>query len=208
MRVKICGITRKEDALLVAGLGADAIGIVNVRESKRFTSLEKAKEIFHSVPPFVSRVIVIAPANLDEVRRVEETGADHIQLHGEESPEFVKEIRENSGLKIIKQIPVVDENSIEAARIYSSLVDAILLDTKVRDTMGGTGKTHDWSISRKIVESVDKPVILAGGLNPDNVAEAIKGIGPYAVDIASGVEAELGIKDPEKVRRFIQNATQ
>jgi len=208
MRVKICGITRKEDALLAAGLGADAIGIVNVRESKRFTDLERAKEIFRSVPPFVSRVIVIAPTNLDEVRRVEETGADHIQLHGEESPEFVKEIRENSGLKIIKQIPVVDENSIENARIYSGIVDAILLDTKVRGTMGGTGKTHDWSISRKIVESVDKPVILAGGLNPDNVAEAIKETGPYAVDIASGVEAEPGIKDPEKVRRFIQNATQ
>ena len=207
MRVKICGITRKEDALLAAGLGADAIGIVNVRESKRFTSLEEAKGIFHSVPPFVSRVIVIAPANLDEVRRVEETGADHIQLHGEESPEFVKEIRENSGLKIIKQIPVVDENSIESARIYSKIADAILLDTKVRGTMGGTGKTHDWSISRKIVESINKPVILAGGLNPDNVAEAIKGTGPYAVDIASGVEAKPGIKDPEKVRRFIQNAT-
>ncbi len=207
MRVKICGITRKEDALLASEFGADAIGIVNVKESKRFTDLEKAREIFRSVPPFVSRVVVAAPANLAEVEKIEETGADHIQLHGEESPEFVREIKESSNLNIIKQIPVTGEESIDLARSYSDIVNAILLDTKVKGTMGGTGTTHDWSVSRKIVESIDKPVILAGGLNPDNVAEAIKEVKPYAVDVASGVESSPGIKDPEKIKNFIQNAT-
>jgi len=206
-RVKICGITRKEDALLAAKLGANAVGVVNVRESKRFTDLEKAAEIFDLIPPFVSRVIVVAPKSIDEIKRIEGIHADYIQLHGEESPEFVKEIKENSNIKIIKQIPVIDEESIDLAEIYADLVDAILLDTKVKGEVGGTGVTHNWDISRRIVDSVNKPVILAGGLNPDNVAEAVEKVKPYAVDVASGVESSPGIKDPEKMRRFIQNVS-
>jgi len=205
--VKICGITRKKDALFAATHGADAIGIVNVKESKRFTELGKAEGIFRMLPLFISRVLVASPEDIDDVKDIEETHADSIQLHGDESPEFIQEIRDNSDLLIIKQIPVTGEESIEQARVYSELADAILLDTKVGGSMGGTGKTHDWSISRKIVDSIDKPVILAGGLNPDNVAEAVKEVKPYAVDVASGVEAEPGIKDHEKIKRFIQNAT-
>lgn len=205
--VKICGITQKKDALFAATHGADAIGVVNVKGSKRFTDLEKAEEIFRISPPLISRVLVASPKDIDDVKDIEEIHADCIQLHGDESVEFIQEIRDNSDLLIIKQIPVINEKSIEQARIYSEIADAILLDTKIKGELGGTGKTHDWDISKKIVESVGTPVILAGGLNPDNVAEAIKEVGPYAVDIASGVEAEPGIKDPEKVRRFIQNAT-
>ncbi len=207
-RVKICGITNEDDALMVAGFGADAIGIVNIEESRRFTDIGKAEDIFRGLPPFISRVLVASPEDIDDVRDMEGIHADCIQLHGEESPEFIREIRKNSDLLIIKQIPVTGEESIEQARIYADLADAILLDTKVGGSMGGTGTTHDWSISRRIVESIDKPVILAGGLNHDNVMEAIKEVKPYAVDVASGVEAEPGVKDPEKVRRFIQNATQ
>jgi len=203
-RIKICGITRREDALLAAELGADAVGVVHVRESMRFTDLEKAMEVFNSIPPFISKVIVMAPKTINEIEGIH---ADYIQLHGEESPEFVKEIKENSNIKIIKQIPVINEESIEQAKTYADLVDAILLDTKVKGVVGGTGITHNWDISRRIVSSIKKPVILAGGLNPENVAEAIRKVEPYAVDVASGVESETGIKDPEKMKRFIQNAT-
>ena len=124
-----------------------------------------------------------------------------------QTPEFVKEISKNSNLGIIKQIPIVDDNSISVAETYADLVDAILLDTKAGSEVGGTGKTHNWDISREIVSSINKPVILAGGLNPDNVANAIKKVKPYAVDVSSGVESEPGIKDSEKMKRFIQNAT-
>ncbi len=206
--VKICGITNRGDALMAAGAGADAIGVVNVRKSKRFTELETARDIFNSLPTSVLKVVVVSPENLDEVKKVEETNADYIQLHGEESPEFIREIRENSGLKmkIIKQISVVGEGSIEQAGIYSRLADAILLDTSVKGLVGGTGRTHDWEISRRIVKLSNGPVILAGGLNPENVADAIKKVNPYAVDAASGVESEPGIKDPKKVKEFIRIA--
>jgi phosphoribosylanthranilate isomerase len=117
---------------------------------------------------------------------------------------FIKEIRENTRFGLIKQLYVTGPESIEQAQTYSGVVDAILLDTKTKEGMGGTGQTHDWNISKKIVETVKKPVILAGGLNPGNVQAAIEAVRPYAVDVASGVENSPGIKDKEKIKEFLQ----
>ena len=204
-KVKICGITNKEDAIMAANSGADFIGIINVRDSPRYVNLETAREIFNEVPDFTYRVIVSTPRNIDAIREIERINADYIQLHGYETIDFVRKIKEEIKTGIIKKISV-DKNAIGRARKFSEIVDAILLDTKMKGKLGGTGKTHDWNISRKIVESVEKPVILAGGLNPENVREAIEQVKPFAVDVSSGVESMTGKKDMKRVEDFIMNA--
>ena len=205
IKVKICGLTNIDDALSAASCGADAIGIVNVPESKRYVKLHDAREIFKAMPPFVARVVVASPARISEIKEIERSGAEYIQLHGIEDVMFVKEVRESTRLKLIKQIYVTGPETIEQAEVYSDLVDAILLDTKTKDGMGGTGQVHDWSISREITQRVKKPVILAGGLDPGNVLDAIEKVGPYAVDVASGVETAPGIKDQNKIKQFLLN---
>jgi phosphoribosylanthranilate isomerase len=145
----------------------------------------------------------------DKINSMEETGADCIQLHGEEPVELVADLRENmeSRIRIIKKIGVGGDRkrSLENALAYENVVDALLLDTAAGE-IGGTGKEHDWSISKEIVERVKKPVILAGGLNPDNVTKAIALVKPYAVDVSSGVESEVRKKDAVKVKKFIEKA--
>ncbi|HIE34499.1 MAG TPA: phosphoribosylanthranilate isomerase [Candidatus Altiarchaeales archaeon] len=204
-KVKICGITNKEDAVMVAKSGADFIGIINVRDSPRYVNLETVREIFNEVPDFTYKVIVSTPRNIDAIREIERINPDYIQLHGDETIDFVRKIKEEIKTGIIKKISV-DKNAIEKAREFSGIVDAILLDTKMKGMVGGTGKTHNWNISRKIVELVEKPVILAGGLNPENVGEAIEQVKPYAVDVSSGVESMTGKKDMKRVEDFIMNA--
>jgi phosphoribosylanthranilate isomerase len=205
IKTKICGLTRKEDALFAAYNGADAIGVVNVRESTRYVKLSDAREIFRAMPPFVSRVLVASPERLSEVKEIERSGADYLQLHSVEDIMFIKEIKESTRLKLIKQLYVTGPEAIEQAQLYSGVVDAILLDTKTKEGMGGTGQVHDWEISKKIVSSIEKPVILAGGLNPANVLDAISKVRPYAVDVASGVETAPGIKDTDKIKQFLLN---
>lgn len=201
-KVKICGITSKEDALMAAGYGADAVGVINVKETPRYVDLETARKIFNVLPVFVSKVVVAMPQSIEEALEIEETGADYIQLHGNESVDFLRELREKSRLRIIKKISV-DENCIINSERYSGIADAILLDTKIKGMSGGTGKVHDWDISREIVESINKPVILAGGLNPKNVGSAIEKVKPYAVDTSSGVESKPREKDKKKIKKFI-----
>jgi len=203
IRVKICGITRREDALLAVECGADAVGVVNVRESKRFVDVEKAREIFDSLPVFVSRVIVAAPGDMKEAAGLIESDADIIQLHGNESTGFVRGIRKETGLRIIKKVSVDGDCKLNAEK-YASIVDAIVLDTITGGLSGGTGVVHDWNVSKEVVCSIDKKVVLAGGLNPVNVGEAVDTVNPYAVDVSSGVELRPGIKDPVKLRRFIE----
>ncbi len=202
IKVKICGITSKEDALMAAAYGADAVGVIHVKETPRYVDLETARKIFDVLPVFVSRVVVATPESIGEALEIEETGADYIQLHGNESMDFVRELREKSRLRIIKKISV-DENCIINSERYSGIADAILLDTKVKGMSGGTGKVHDWDISREIVESINKPVILAGGLSPENVGSAIEKVKPYAVDTSSGVESKPREKDKKKIKKFI-----
>lgn len=206
--VKICGITNMDDALLAKESGADFMGAITEVpvNTPRKVSREKAREIFHEIQDSPPSVMVIMP--LDEMVAFElysHVKPDYIQLHGKETPEFIKVLRAKVSAKIIKTIHVKDESAINEAKKYSPFVDAILLDTPSKSG-GGSGKTHDWEIARAIVEGVHNPVILAGGLNPDNVAEAVGKVRPYAVDVSSGVEWEPGKKDPEKLKLFIQRA--
>ncbi len=217
-RVKICGNTNVEDAIMAAKAGADALGVINVANTRRYIDLEDAKKIFEALPVFVSKVVVVTLDNMpiefvhDKIKSIEELGADCIQLHGEEPMELVAELRANmeSKIRIIKKVGVGGDKDkcLENALAYENVVDAILLDTVIGGTgeIGGTGKEHDWNISKEIVERVKKPVILAGGLNPDNVAKARALVKPYAVDVSSGVESEVRKKDAVKVKKFIEGA--
>ncbi len=219
-KVKICGNTNVADAIMAAKAGADAVGVINVANTRRYIDLEAAKVIFEALPIFVSKVVVVTfdimPVEVvhAKMKLIEETGVDCIQLHGEEPVELVEDLRKSmkSRIRLIKKICVGwdKKKCLENALAYESVVDAILLDTAAAaggtGEIGGTGKEHDWNISKEIVEHVKKPVILAGGLNPDNVAKAIELVKPYAVDVSSGVESEVRIKDEKKVKRFIEAA--
>jgi phosphoribosylanthranilate isomerase len=215
-RVKICGNTSVEDAVIAAEAGADAVGVINVANTKRYIELKDAEILFAALPVFVSRVVVLTLDNRaiedDKLRSIEEIGADCIQLHGDEPVELVAELRKRrrSRIRLVKKIAVGDdkEKSLENAFAYERVVDALLLDTASAGTgeIGGTGKEHDWRISKELVERVKKPVILAGGLTPENVGNAIELVQPYAVDVSSGVESKVRKKDADMVRRFVAAA--
>lgn len=215
-KVKICGNTTVEDAVIAAEAGADAVGVINVANTKRYIELKDAAIVFAALPVFVSRVVVLTLDNRaiedDKLRSIEEIGADCIQLHGDEPVELVTELRKRlkSRIRLVKKIGVGDdkEQSLEHAFAYERVVDALLLDTASagRGEIGGTGKEHDWRISKELVERVKKPVILAGGLTPENVGNAIELVQPYAVDVSSGVERNVRKKDADMVKRFVAAA--
>ena len=198
VRVKICGITNSEDASLAVEAGADAVGFIFCTSPRRVT-VEEATEISMALPPFVTRVGVFANAAMNTVREVAQAcGLDAVQLHGDESPEDCRRV----GLKVIKAFRLRTEADLEPMAGYR--VDAYLLDAHADGALGGTGQTFDWKLALKAKKY--GPVILAGGLNPDLVGEAIRFVRPYGVDVSSGVEASPGRKDPEKVRCFISEA--
>jgi phosphoribosylanthranilate isomerase len=207
MRVKICGLSRVEDAVVAAEAGADAVGcLVGLdHASPDQVSAATAKAVYSVLPPFVARVLVTHKTTLGEVSDlVRATGATAVQLHGEYPLVAVPALGEAFPyLSIVKCVHVTGEEAIAAAGAAARVADAVLLDTKVRGRIGGTGKTHDWSISARIVETCPKPVILAGGLNPGNVADAIKRVRPWGVDTNSGTRGTGGSKDHAKIRAFI-----
>ncbi len=206
--VKICGITNVEDAVRCGELGADFIGtIVDVPvETPRKIGVETAREIHNEIMPPVTGVAVVMPGSIEEALKIYDGILPaFVQLHGDEDVMFLKELRSLVPCNIIKTVHVSGEASIKEAVKFSKFADAILLDTSSKG-MGGSGKTHDWEISKKIVDAVKKPVILAGGLNPENVREAVETVRPYGVDVASGVEREPGKKDYDKVKRFVEEA--
>ena len=178
--------------------------------TSKFLSPEQAAEIVAHLPPFASSVLVThlsAPEEILPILKV--TNTTTVQLHGNTTPDQATYIKkELPFLKTYKAIHVFDDSAVDDARRYIGFVDGIILDTAIRATgqVGGTGQTHDWSISRKVVRSIDLPVILAGGLNPDNVLEAVRLVQPYAVDVNSGVTKPNGEKDHEKLRQFIARA--
>jgi phosphoribosylanthranilate isomerase len=188
--------------------GADAIGmLVDVKISPRCITAAKAKTIVAGLPPFVTPVIVMMPSSADEVAeagRLIKPGA--IQLHGDESPEMLRQIKSRlPWARLIKTIHVGAGGEIEKAKTYEGCADAILLDT-LSPARGGTGKAHDWAVSAGIIKAVDMPVLLAGGLSPANVAEAVDKAKPFAVDVSSGVENGHYRKDLNKVKEFIARA--
>lgn len=206
MKVKVCGIRTPEDALMCAEAGADAIGMLLAPSPRRIAAAQ-AEAIVKALPRRVRSVVVMMPATAGEAveaARAIRPGA--IQLQGGEPPEMVAEIkRALPDTCMIKAVHVGTGREEERAMAYGKVADAILLDT-LSPGLGGSGATHDWSVSRKIAASAEKPVILAGGLSPENVASAVREVRPYAVDVASGVEGPGRVKDAGLVKRFIENA--
>lgn len=201
-RIKICGITRPEDALAVGACGADALGLVFHEKSPRHVTPQQAARVAAVVPPFVTLVgLFVNPAE-DAVREVlRQVPLDILQFHGEEEPEFCARF----GRPYIKAIRMRrDVDLIQCAARYSD-AQGLLLDAFVEGAHGGTGAMLDWAL---VPRNVPLPVILAGGLHAGNVAEAIRLVRPYAVDVSSGVEAAKGIKDAAKVAAFINEVKQ
>jgi len=200
-RIKICGITNKKDALEAAHLGVDALGFV-FAESPRRVIPRMVQEIVELLPPFISRVGVFVNEEREKVKEIAaRCHLTTLQFHGEESPAWCEGFKE----KTVKAFSIKDEDILETIPEYE--VDAYLLDSYSPSRYGGTGKTFDWDIARRIKKS-GVPVILSGGLDPDNVKEAIERVRPYAVDVGSGVEAEEGKKDTEKLEDFVRKVRQ
>lgn len=197
VRVKICGITRGEDARAAAAEGVDALGFVFARSPRRITP-EKAREIIDSLPAFVSTVGVFVDEDPERVRDILDfCGLDYAQFHGDEGPEICNRF----GRRAIKAVRVESRDSLEGLGEY--LVAAFLLDSHADEARGGTGKAFDWGLA-PAAPSFGAPVILAGGLTVENVAAAVAAVKPYAVDVSSGVESAPGEKDPALVREFIR----
>lgn len=200
VRVKICGITRIEDALAAAAAGADAIGLVFYAKSPRAVDIEQARAILAALPPFVTSVGLFVDAERSELERIlASVPLDLLQFHGDESVQQC----EAFGRPYIKALRVKAGDDIAAQVARYTSAQGILLDAYVEGVPGGTGEAFDWSL---IPQTLSKPLILAGGLRPDNVAEAVSRVRPYAVDVSGGVEASKGVKDVEKVDAFIRAA--
>lgn len=200
VKVKICGITNLEDASAAVDSGADALGFVFYRKSPRYVSPEEASVIIRSLPSFVTSVGVFVnetPGNIGSI--LSATGIDVIQLHGDETPEMCAFSR-----RVVKAIRVKSLESLAPLEDFREIVSAFLLDTYTPDALGGTGRIFNWDVALEAKQF--GRVILAGGLTPDNVAAAVRHVGPYAVDVSSGVELRKGKKDHGKIKRFIEKA--
>lgn len=197
VKVKICGITTLEDALAATAAGADAVGFVFHPASPRHIFPEQAAAIISHLPPFIQTVGLFVDEHAETVNEVaSQCGLDIVQLHGSESPSCCAAITR----RVIKAFRVKDITSLDAMRDYR--VSACLLDAWSPAAHGGTGRTFNWDIAAQAVTSGQR-IILAGGLTPENVAEAIRLVSPYAVDVSSGVESSPGRKDPALIRAFI-----
>jgi len=199
VRIKICGITNLEDALLAAGLGADALGFIFYPPSTRAVAPDAARAIIAQLPPLVTTVGVFVDEDAALVKELAaQVGLDWVQLHGQETPNYCRSLDR----RIIKGFRILDAASLEGLKEYQGVVHAFLLDTYKKGQVGGTGETFDWDLARQARNY--GPIILAGGLNPANVARAVEVVQPQAVDVASGVEAAPGKKDPGKLRAFFK----
>ena len=199
IRIKICGITNCEDALAAVEAGADALGFIFYERSLRNIALSVVREIVKRLPASISKVGVFVSSPEEVVKRIAaECGLDTLQFHGDELPEFCRNF---SGLKIWKAFRMKDQSSLLQLAAYET--DAWLLDSFVPDTLGGTGAKFNWELACA-AKKFGRPIILAGGLTPENVAEAVRRVRPCAVDVSSGVESEPGKKDRRRIRAFIQ----
>jgi phosphoribosylanthranilate isomerase len=197
-RVKICGVTNAADALAAAEAGADLIGLNFYEKSPRYLTLATAAEIARKLPPFVQRVgVFVNPAEDLVLRAIAECGLNLLQFHGDEASDFCTQF----GLMSLKAIRVRDAESLKTLADYHT--DAFLFDAHSKGGLGGTGEKFDWELA-VAAQKFGKPIFLAGGLTPENVADAVRQVRPFAVDVSSGVESAPGIKDRAKVRAFIQ----
>jgi len=200
VKVKICGITNQPDALAAAEAGADALGFVFYESSPRSITVEAAADIIRTLPPFLVKVGVFVNASEDLVyRAIAQCGLNLLQFHGDEPPEYCLQF----GLMSMKAFRIRDQQSLQALPAYNT--DAWLLDAYSPERVGGTGENFNWDLAIEAQE-LGRLIFLAGGLTFANVAEAVRRVRPYAVDVSTGVEAAPGRKDHEKVRAFIRAA--
>jgi phosphoribosylanthranilate isomerase len=203
-RVKLCGTTSERDLDAAVDAGADAVGVIcDVPvETPREVSVGTARELLARVPPLVTAVLVTMPETPDEAAdlaaRVE---PDAVQVHGQ-SPGDLAALRETLSVPLLAGVDAAADVAAHAAP-----ADAVVLDSTDEQGGGGTGEVHDWDRAARLVEDLDVPVLLAGGLTPDNVADAVSRVRPFAVDVASGVEREGGVKDHDAMQRFVRSAT-
>ncbi|SME93706.1 phosphoribosylanthranilate isomerase [Pseudobacteriovorax antillogorgiicola] len=203
MRIKICGLTKEEDALLAADLGAWALGFIFYPKSPRYVAPEAAASIIEAVrrrsqnPPDCIGVFV--NENVDDIRKIQKlTGIDRVQLHGDEAPELCTQF---SGS--IKAVRLFSETDLESVAAFDGIIDYLLIDAAVKGQYGGTGQLANWELAKK-AKSSSAPLILSGGLDPETVKAAWDAVQPWALDLSSGVEQEPGIKDHEKLRRLFR----
>ena len=205
IRIKICGNTSVEDALAAVRAGADAIGLIFYKESPRNIDPVEAARICAALPPFVSSVGVFVNEKPENVKALQRrVGFDYVQLHGDEPPEQLAEY----GPRTLKALRPGSEAELTKLDTWSA-AGAILLDTPKAGVYGGSGKTGDWALAAQAAARLAKrgqPLLLAGGLTPDNVSEAITRVNPFGVDIVSGVEAKPGKKDEQAMHRFVAQA--
>ncbi|MEC7641782.1 MAG: phosphoribosylanthranilate isomerase [Nitrospinota bacterium] len=195
VKIKVCGITNLADALMAVQWGADALGFIFYKKSPRSVAPRKVKSIVATLPPFVNRVGVFVNEPAERVNRIADTcNLDYIQLHGEEKPSYCKKIKR----KIIKAARLRTSSSLKELDDYN--VEGFLLDSYSEKQLGGTGETCDWTLARDAKKY--GTIILAGGLNPKNVVNAILRVRPYGIDVCSGVEKSPGKKDPAKIKAF------
>ncbi|MCJ7532043.1 MAG: phosphoribosylanthranilate isomerase [Anaerolineales bacterium] len=205
-KIKICGITNFEDAIAAARFGADALGF-RIRPKLSKTA---AKSIITSLPPFITSVLLIRSLDTNDPIKIADLsnylGISTLQIYTDFSIESLDQLRDRiPGFKLIRAIGVTGPETVEEATELQKVADALLLDTfdTKSGNIGGTGKTHDWVISRKIVERVSVPVILAGGLTEENIKDAMIAVNPWGIDCETGVEKSNGLKDHEKLKNFI-----
>lgn len=198
----MCGTTRLEDALAAVRYGVDALGFIFYSKSPRCISRDAAARIIQLLPPFVDRVAVFVNTSIAELVSTAGVGFSYVQLHGNESADYCRQIRQKlPSHAIIKAFRVGEESCADEFTPYNDCVDAFLLDTYVHGARGGTGEVFDWSIIERL--KLQRPFILAGGLSPENVTGAIAVVHPFAVDINSGVESEPGVKDHVRLRELL-----
>lgn len=198
VKVKICGITNYEDAKTALDMGADLLGFNFYAKSPRFVPPDKAREIISKLPGFIDIAGVFVNESIEQIHEIKNIcQLDWVQLHGDESPEFCRQFLSHN-VKVMKAIRVKEQSDIQQAEHY--FTDAVLLDAFDPDKYGGTGLTFDWNV----IGHINKRIFLAGGINPDNAADAIE-LGVYGIDICSGIEAEPGKKDHNKVKELFEN---
>ena len=201
VRVKICGMTRAEDVASAVSAGADALGFVFVPGTPRFVPLQSAVDLARAIPPFVAGVGLFVNAPVEAVEEtIHATGLRTVQFHGEETPDYCSHFL--GRVSVIKAFRIRDQSSIAPLAAYIDSTDAWLLDAFTPGAHGGTGQRFDWGISEAL-QGLPKPIIIAGGLNPENVAEAIARFRPFAVDVSSGVESAPGRKDAARISSFL-----
>lgn len=205
MRIKICGITQAQQGVTIARLGATALGFICVERSPRYLTSQQIKTITESLPAKIDTVGVFADANPEEIdKAIAIANLSAVQLHGAESPDFCRQLRQilPSGIEIIKAFRIKTAASLAETRAYLNYVDTLLLDAYHPQMLGGTGKTLDWLDLEQFKPSI--PWMLAGGLTPDNIQDALTQLQPDGIDLSSGVERSPGDKDIGKVTQLFQ----